>query len=128
MIKRALLTATAFVALSAPALAASQVWNVTEESSSGIKKDQGKWSLNVDGGKISGTADMQLDNGDTLTYKLEGSVEDAVYKVSMSDRTDGQAGCVWTGHSPAKVDAKSHGLIGEVLCNGKPGFVVRAGF
>jgi len=71
---------------------------------------------------------MQLTKGDELTYILDGSISDAVYTVNMSKRTDGKNGCVWTGQSPASADTKSHKLIGKVVCDGKVGFTIRAGF
>jgi hypothetical protein len=129
MIKLILATAAFLVAASAPALANSQTWNVTEEGPSGIKSGQGQWSVTVDGSnKISGTANLRFDNGKTLTYDLAGSKNESAYTVNMSKRSDGKSGCVWSGHSPANVDPKSHGLIGQVRCDGNTGFLIRAGF
>jgi hypothetical protein len=129
MIKLTLTTAATLVAISTSALASSQVWNVTEEGVSGIKNGQGQWSVVVDGNnKISGSANIQRDNGTFLTYTIEGSVKDSVYTVNMSNRTDGKTGCVWSGHSPENVDTKSHGLIGKVNCDGNVALVIKAGF
>jgi hypothetical protein len=129
MVKLALRTAAIIVAMSTSALAESQSWNITEEGESSIKSAQGTWAITIDANKkISGSATMQMMNGNDLSYSLDGSLSDAVYTVNMSKRTDGKSGCVWTGHSPASADGKSHGLIGKVLCDGKVGFTVRAGF
>lgn len=127
MIKRALTTVATFLAFSTTSFAASQAWNVTEEAASGIKGAQGTWSVNTDGDKLSGSATMQLANGNPLTYTLEGSVSGAVYTITLLNRTDGKKGCVWTGHTPAGAE-KSHGLIGDVVCDGNAKFLIRAGF
>ena len=129
MVKATLATAAFLVAASTSALADSLVWNVTEEGASGIKGAQGQWFVNIDGGnKISGTANMQLDTGAILTYTIDGSIKESIYTVNLSKRTDGKSGCVWSGHSPAHEDQKSHGLIGKVVCDGKGEFFLRAGF
>lgn len=123
-----LLAIIALCGLAGPASAASQNWNDTEESSSGVKAGQGVWSVNTDPeGKIVGTANLQLDNGKLLTYTISGYVKDALYKIEMSDRSDGKNGCVWDGHVPAGGD-KSHGLIGTAVCDGGVKLIVRAGF
>jgi hypothetical protein len=129
MTKLTLSTAAFLVAVSTSALADSKFWNVTEEGASGgVKGAQGRWSLNIDNNKLSGSANLQSDKGAVLTYTLDGSKSGSLYTVNMSKRTDGKTGCVWSGHIPAGVDMKSHGLIGEVHCDGKAGFTVRAGF
>jgi hypothetical protein len=93
------------------------------------KSAQGQWSVNIDNNnKISGSAILQSDKGAILTYTLDGLKNESVYTVNMSQRTDGKTGCVWSGHIPAGADMKSHGLIGEVHCDGKVGFTVKAGF
>jgi hypothetical protein len=128
MSKLLVVTLVAVCGLAGPASAASQNWNVTEESSSGVKAGQGVWSVNTDPeGKIVGTANLQLDNGKLLTYTISGYVKDALYKIEMSDRSDGKNGCVWDGHVPAGGD-KSHGLIGTAVCDGGVKLIVRAGF
>lgn len=126
-IKLALTTVATLVAFSTTAFAASQAWNVTEEAASGIKGAQGTWSVDADGDKISGSATMQLANGNPLGYTLEGSVSGAVYTITLLNRTDGKKGCVWSGHTPPGAE-KSHGLIGEVVCDGNAKFLIRAGF
>ncbi len=129
MIKFTLSVAALLVAVTTSALANSQVWNVTEEGLSGVKSSQGAWTMNIDGNnKLSGSAEMQLDNGNTLAYKIDGSVANSVYTMNIDKRTDGKNGCVWSGHSPEHSDQKSHGLIGEVQCDGNVRFKIRAGF
>lgn len=129
MVKLTLRTAAVLVAMSTSALAESQSWNITEEGESGIKSAQGAWAITIDANKkITGAATLQLTNGNDLSYVFDGSLSDAVYTVNMSKRTDGKNGCVWSGHSPASADGKSHGLIGKVVCDGKVGFTIKAGF
>jgi hypothetical protein len=127
MIKLTLGTLAVLCSLSAVALAETKSWNITEEGVSGIKSAQGEWSVSTDGDKISGTATMQLTNGNPLSYSLEGTVKDSVYTVNLEKRTDGKNGCVWTGHAPTNDQQKSHGLIGEAVC-GSSKFIIRAGF
>lgn len=120
MIKLALTTAAAVVALSAPAFAES--WNVTEIATSGIKRASGTWTLAAQGDKVTGKADLQLDNGSVLSYKLDGSVAGGVYTVKLVDRTDDKKDCVWTG----KPNETGRVFNGDVACaNGK--FSIRAG-
>jgi hypothetical protein len=120
MIKLALTTAVAVVAFSASAFAAN--FSVTEISTAGIKKANGTWTLNTDGGKVSGKAEMQLDNGSPVTYKVDGKVEGGVYTVSLADRTDGKKDCVWTG----KTNESGKVVEGPVVC-GSDKFTIRAG-
>lgn len=115
-------------ALGASAFAASQNWNVTEESLAGVKHAQGTWTIKIDDNKISGTANLQRDNGAILTYSLDGAVQDSVYTVNTVNRSDGKNDCIWSGRSPAHDAQKSRGLIGEVQCDGKAAFTIRAGF
>jgi hypothetical protein len=128
MTKLTLSTAAFLIAASTSALAESKVWNVTEESPQGLKSGQGQWLLTVDGNRLSGNANMLYDNGNPLSYTVEGTVNDSVYTVTMNNRTDRKMGCVWSGHVPEGADMKSHGLIGKVECEGKVGFTIRAGF
>lgn len=128
MSKLTLATTAVLVAFSTAALADKQVWNVTEETPSGLKTSQGQWSVNIDNKKISGSADMQLDNGSHFEYGLDGSLDDSGYTVNFIKRADGNSGCVWSGRVPAGTDMKSHGLIGKVRCDGNVEFTVRAGF
>lgn len=128
MKRHALPSLTILVALTASASAASQNWNVTEESIAGIKHAQGTWTVNIDGNKISGAANLQRDNGAIVTYTLEGDVHDSVFTVKTVNRSDGKKDCVWSGRSPAHDAEKSRGLIGEVQCDGKAAFTIRAAF
>jgi len=125
MRKLALATAAALLALGAPAMAASQNWNVTEERGAGIKEAQGVWAVTIDGEKLSGSATMMLDNGNPLTYTLDGTIKDGVYTVKMDKRSDDKKGCVWTGHALSGTGAQARGLIGEVACEGVK-LIVRA--
>jgi hypothetical protein len=84
--------------------------------------------VNVEADKISGSATMQMNNGNPLSYTIDGSIKDSEYTVSFSKRTDDKSGCVWTGHSPAHEGAASHGLIGKVVCESGGAFTVRTGF
>ena len=127
MHKLTLATVAALLSLGASAMAETQNWNITEENSVGIKNAQGKWTVNVEAGKISGKAELEGTNGSPGTYKVEGTVKDGVYTVTMSDRSDGKKGCVWTGHTPAAGGQQSHGLIGEAPCEGSK-LIIRAGF
>jgi hypothetical protein len=128
MIKCALNAAAILVAMSAPALAAGKIWYVTEVGTSGITGSQGTWTLTIDNNKISGIASMQFDNGNMLSYDVDGSLNEGIYTISMSKRTDNKKDCVWTGHIPAAGGAITHGLVGKVTCDGGEEFFVRASF
>lgn len=107
--------------------AASQTWNVTEEGASGVKAGQGTWVLNTDAdNKITGSATLQLTNGNPVTYKLSGPIKDSVYTVEFNDRTDGKKGCVWTGAVPAS--GTKSGLSGKAVCQSGSEMIIRAGF
>jgi len=127
MLKLTLATTAILLSLGASAMAESQTWNITEENSVGIKSAQGKWLLTVEPAKISGKAELELLNGNPLTYTIDGAVKDGVYTVTLSNRTDGKKGCVWTGHQPTGAGTQTHGLIGEAPCEGSK-LVIRAGF
>lgn len=120
MIKLALTTAVAVVAFSASAFAAG--YSVTEISTSGIKRANGTWTLTTEGGKVSGKADMQLDNGTVVTYKIDGKNEGGVLTLNLNDRTDGKKDCVWTGKS----NESGKVIEGPATC-GSEKFVIRAG-
>lgn len=128
MIKPALNAAAILVAMNAPALAAGKIWYVTEVGTSGITGSQGTWTLTIDNNKISGAASMQFDNGNMLSYDVDGSLNEGVYTIAMSKRTDNKKDCVWTGHAPAAGGAITHGLVGKVTCDGGEEFFVRASF
>ncbi len=126
MNKLAFATVAAIIAFSAPALAAAQKWNVTEERASGIKTGQGTWAVTTDGDKLTGTAALQLDNGQPLTYSLDGAIKDGVYTVKLENRTDDKKGCVWTGHAQnATADGRSKGFVGDLVCDGAK-MIIRA--
>jgi hypothetical protein len=129
MNKVTLSTLALVVALSTSAFASGLTWNVTEENSAGIKSGQGQWSVTIDGNnKLSGSAVLNFDSGKTLTYDLSGTKGEAAYTVSLLNRSDGKIDCVWSGHSPANVEPRTHGFIGQVQCDGNKKFLIRAGF
>jgi hypothetical protein len=126
MLKLTLITAVAIAAFSAPAMAASQSWNVTEENTVGIKSAQGKWLLKTEGDTLSGTATLQRDNGTEVTYSVDGAIKDGIFTVKLNNRSDDKKGCVWTGHAQAATAlGKVTGFIGDVACEGSK-FVIRA--
>jgi hypothetical protein len=113
-------------AFSGPAMAASDSWNVTEESAAGIKSAQGKWFLKTEGENLSGSATLQRDNGTEVTYSVEGSLKDGVWTVKLDKRSDEKKGCVWTGHAQAATAlGRATGYIGDAACEGAK-FVIRA--
>ncbi len=118
MLKPVFVTLAVLLALDSPALAASESWLVTEENTAGVKGSQGTWMVTIDGNKLSGTAELQTDTGRQLTYKLQGNKSDGIYTVTLSDRSDGKKGCVWSGHAPAGTGTQTHGLVGYVECEG----------
>jgi hypothetical protein len=121
-----LITAVAIAAISGSAMAASQSWNITEENAAGIKSAQGTWSLKTEGDNLSGSATVQRDNGNTVTYNVEGELKDGSYTVKLDNRSDEKKGCVWTGHAQkATALGKATGYIGDVTCEGSK-FVIRA--
>jgi hypothetical protein len=124
MKKLTLATALVLAAFSAPALAAS--WNITEESTSGIKSAQGSWLLKGEGDAFTGTATLQRDNGTEVSYVVDGTLKDGIYTVKLDKRSDDKKGCVWTGHAQAATAlGKATGFIGDVVCEGSK-FVIRA--
>lgn len=119
MHKLALATAVIIIGSNAPALAAKQHWNVTEENAVGIKSAQGAWDLTIEGEKLNGSASLELDNGNPLTYSVTGDVKDGAYSVKLENRSDDKKGCVWSGHAGnATAAGKSTGLVGDVVCDG----------
>ena len=124
--KKSILAAAAIVLLSGVAAQAGTVrWNISEENS-GVPNAQGVWNVTEEGDKISGTAELQLLNGNPLSYKFEGALKDGVWTVNMTDRTDGKKGCVWTGHSPSGGGTQTTGLLGYANCDGGVKIVLRA--
>jgi hypothetical protein len=127
MHKLTLATVAALLSLGASAMAETQFWNITEENTVGIKNAQGKWTVNVDASKISGKAELVGTDGSAVTYTVEGTIKDGVYTITLSNRSDGKKGCVWTGHVPTGPGTQTHGLIGEAPCEGSK-LIIRAGF
>ena len=126
MRKLALVTAAVIVVVSAPAMAAKQHWNITEENAAGIKSAQGAWDLTTEGDKLSGTAALSLDNGNQLTYSVDGELKDGVYSVKLENRSDDKKSCVWTGKAQnATAAGNATGFKGDVVCGGGK-FVLRA--
>jgi hypothetical protein len=125
MHKAVLFVTPAVLAISCSPLAASETWLVTEESAAGIKSSQGTWTVNTDGNKMSGVGALQANNGNPLTYKFEGAKADGVYTVTITERSDGKKGCVWSGHAPAGTGVQTRGLVGYAECeDGK--LIIRA--
>jgi hypothetical protein len=114
MIKLAMTTAAVALAMTTGALA--EKWSVTEQAASGIKYATGTWTLNAEGDKVAGKADMQLDNGTMLSYKLEGTVAGGVYTLNFVGRDDGKKNCVFTG-KPSAGNARVY--AGEAACEGQ---------
>ena len=126
MHKLAFATVAAIAAFSAPAFAGVEHWNVTEERTTGSKLAQGDWAVTIEGEKLGGSATMYLDDGNPLTYELEGTVKDGAYTVNLNKRSDAKKGCIWTGHADkATATGKSTGLVGDLACDGAK-FVIRA--
>jgi hypothetical protein len=67
---------------------------------------------------------LQFDNGKTLDYKLDGTLEGEVYTIKLVDRTDDKKNCVWTGKPAAT--AAGRVLSGDTVCDGSK-FSIRAG-
>jgi hypothetical protein len=124
--KKPILAAAAVLFLSGvSAQAATAKWNISEENS-GVPSAQGTWTFNQEGDKISGAAELQLSNGNPLSYKVEGSSKDGVWTVTLTDRTDGKKGCVWTGHAPTSAGTQTTGLLGYANCDGGVKIIIRA--
>lgn len=124
MIKIALTTTAIGLAMCVAAAAETTKWSTTETNAVGIKVASGTWTLNNDGGKLSGSANMQFDNGKTLEYKLDGTAEGEAYTLNLVDRTDDKKNCVWTGKPAATASGRV--LNGEAKCDGSK-FTIRAG-
>ena len=121
MIKLAMTTAAVALAMTTGALA--EKWSVTEQAASGIKYSSGTWTLGAEGDKVTGKAEMQLDNGTMLNYKLEGAVAGGVYTLNFVGRDDGKKNCVFTG-KPSANNARVYS--GEAVCEGQT-MVIRGG-
>ena len=118
MNKFSIATALCLAAFATSAAAETKLWQVTEETEANIKYGQGSWKVTKDGDKITGTADIMDDVGNTTTYKLEGTVAGTNYTINLVDRTDGKKGCVWNGHVPSQSGSQTKGLNGWAQCEG----------
>jgi hypothetical protein len=100
---------------------------VTEESMGGVMGSQGSWAVNVEGSTVKGSAQLQLANGTPLSYNFGGEQANGVYTITLTDRTDGKKGCVWSGHAPSGASAQTQGLVGYAQCEGTK-LILRASF
>ena len=66
----------------------AEIWSVSERLVSGINYSSGTWNVAVQSDKLSGKADMQVDNGTMLRYTLDGSISGGVYTVKLVGRDD----------------------------------------
>ena len=96
--------------------ATADTWSVSERLVSGINYASGTWNLNITGDKISGKADMQIDNGTMLHYTLDGSVAGGDYTVKLVGRDDDKKNCVWTGKAADGQGGKV--IAGQAACDG----------
>lgn len=126
MMKLAVKTAVVLLLTAAPAAAVTQMWNVSEQSSSGIALGQGTWAVSIDGDKLSGKAEMQYDDGKPYTYSFEGAKSESGYDINLTGRTDKKDGCVWSGRLPSGADPKSLKLIGKVQCASGGAFIIKS--
>jgi hypothetical protein len=127
MIKLTLSAAAFLVAVSTSALAAAQVWNITEVAES-VSGAQGQWHLAIEGDKVTGKASMQSNTGAMTTYDLEGSIKGPEFTLTMSNRSDQKKGCVVTGQSKEIEGQTSRRVIGKVNCDGNVKFYVQGGY
>ncbi len=119
--------ATAVLAMffCAPAFATTQSWNITEvDPDNGA---QGQWLVTIEGGKLTGSVNMQFDTGAPLSYTLDGSITDGALTVNMLDRSDGKRGCVVSANI-ANSDNKSHRIVGKTHCSNDEKFLLRGGY
>jgi hypothetical protein len=72
--------------------------------------------------------DLERPVGNTVAYTIDGSMTESVDTMNIDKRTDGKSDCVWSGRSFAHTDQNSHGLIGNVRCDGNVWFVIRVDF
>lgn len=108
--------ATAFAALMISSNAFAETWSVSERMVSGINYASGTWNLNLQGDKLSGKAEMQIDNGTMLHYSIDGTVAGGVYTVTLVGRDDDKKNCVWTGKSTDGQGGKV--IAGQADCEG----------
>ena len=94
----------------------AEIWSVSERLVSGINYSSGTWNVAVQSDKLSGKADMQVDNGTMLHYTLDGSISDGVYTVKLIGRDDDKKNCIWSGKP---VDGMGGKVIqGQAECDG----------
>ena len=108
--------AAAFTALMISSSAYAETWSVSERLVSGINYASGTWNLNMQGDKLTGKAEMQIDNGTMLHYSVDGTVAGGVYSVTLVGRDDDKKNCVWTGKAADGQGGKV--IAGQAECEG----------
>lgn len=108
--------ATSFAVLLINSSALAETWSVSERLVSGINYASGTWNLNMQGDKLTGKAEMQIDNGTMLHYSLDGTVTGGVYSVTIVGRDDDKKNCVWTGKTADGQGGKV--IAGQAECEG----------
>ena len=108
--------ATSFAVLLINSSAFAETWSVSERLVSGINYASGTWNLNMQGEKLTGKAEMQIDNGTMLHYSLDGTVTGGVYSVTLVGRDDDKKNCVWTGKTADGQGGKV--IAGQAECEG----------
>jgi hypothetical protein len=108
--------ATSFAVLLINSSALAETWSVSERLVSGINYASGTWNLNMQGDKLTGKAEMQIDNGTMLHYSLDGTVTGGVYSVTLVGRDDDKKNCVWTGKTADGQGGKV--IAGQAECEG----------
>ena len=94
----------------------AEIWSVSERLVSGINYSSGTWNVAVQSDKLSGKADMQVDNGTMLHYTLDGSISDGVYTVKLVGRDDDKKNCIWSGKPADGMGGKV--IQGQAECDG----------
>ena len=108
--------ATSFAVLLINSSALAETWSVSERLVSGINYASGTWNLNMQGDRLTGKAEMQIDNGTMLHYSLDGTVTGGVYSVTLVGRDDDKKNCVWTGKTADGQGGKV--IAGQAECEG----------
>jgi hypothetical protein len=108
--------ATSFAVLLINSSALAETWSVSERLVSGINYASGTWNLNMQGDKLTGKAEMQIDNGTMLHYSVDGTVTGGVYSVTLVGRDDDKKNCVWTGKTADGQGGKV--IAGQAECEG----------
>ena len=94
----------------------AEIWSVSERLVSGINYSSGTWNVAVQSDKLSGKADMQVDNGTMLHYTLDGSISGGVYTVKLVGRDDDKKNCIWSGKTADGMGGKV--IQGQAECDG----------